>query len=104
MYTFESYKQEFLSQKQSFIPPMQILQPGEMAYSKAESGHHAAYATSEERNVKPKRTLFSGSSMPLKITETKLDSQENDQEGCALSSERGEDLADVLARLKNDKG
>ena len=33
MYTFESYKQEFLSQKQSFIPPMQILQPIKEVYS-----------------------------------------------------------------------
>ena len=102
MYTFDRYRREFINQKQSFIPPMNILQPSKEAYSEEESGRQAANATSEERNGTSKKPFSSGSSVPLKNKDPNYEQQEDDQEG--LYHLKGdEDLADVLAQLRDDE-
>lgn len=102
MYTFERYEREFLGQKRNFISPMQSLQPSKEAYSEDEGTSQTALGAPEQKEEPTRKPLFSGLSVPLKNPEPEFETQGDDQEG--LYHLKGdEDLADVLAQLRDDE-
>jgi hypothetical protein len=102
MYTFERYEREFLGQKQNFVSPMQSLQPSKEVYSEDAATSQTAVGASDHIDETAKKPLFSGPSVPLKNPEPEFETQGDDQEG--LYHLKGdEDLADVLAQLKDDE-
>ncbi len=102
MYTFERYEREFLGQKRNFVSPIQSLQPSKEAYSEDEGARQTALGAPEQKDEPAKKPLFSGPSVPLKNPEPEFETKGDDQEG--LYHLKGdEDLADVLAQLKDDE-
>jgi pilus retraction protein PilT len=102
MYTFERFGREFLGQKKNFVSPMQSLQPSKEVYSEDAATSQTAVGASDHVDETAKKPLFSGPSVPLKNPEPEFETQGDDQEG--LYHLKGdEDLADVLAQLKDDE-
>ena len=103
MYTFERYDREFLSQKKNFVSPKQILQPSKEEYPEKESTSQPGIGGGEQSKEQAQKTQFSSPSVPLRNAEPGFEIQGDDQEG--LYHLKGdEDLAEVLAQLRDDSG
>jgi hypothetical protein len=101
MYTFERFGREFLGQKKNFVSPMQSLQPSREEYSEQESpSQFGGEAEQPEEQMGTRQT--STSLLPLKSAGSETEIQGDDEDG--LYHLKGdEDLADVLAQLRDDE-